>query len=448
MMNLDFPLYAVVFFAVAALTGLLLRPVMRHWSDPIWVVILQCAFSLTTVFYSYYFWGTPRGAYSLIVIGLHASFVVGSLVFNRLIPPPRAPDPADLDLSSRFLRTFLALSVAVLICVLLIRIRSGLFIFADDPELAKTLAKRSGGGYLYRITLGLSITTPATLITLVLMKKKIGAAWKWTGWLLPLFLTVTTGFKADLLFSYAAVFYAAFYVLGQQAERRIKPKYSALTLLSILAVFAVTIGRRYTAVPVGPGFSKLDFTVASFIGRFVLNGAGLNHYLSQAIKSFSDLSPAAFVKDNLFVPFLAPLGLMRYPLTLGSRLGLSMTGSDVFGPNPTMYMEGLVYFGTIGAFFYCFTISALLFVHRLAYFAITRHSRNNFGVAIVVSSYFAAIALTTPVDFTLWMAGVTTFAFIVLPLLLMAMLISRLSPASTGHQNQSGRVDRDIQARS
>lgn len=430
MANLNILLYAGLFLGVTALNWLVLRPILRHWSDPVWVIILQCSFSLTTVFYSYYFWGTPRGGYCLVVIALHACFVAGSRLFNYLIPPTRAPDPVDLDRSSRFLRTFLALSVAVLTLVLLIRLRSGLFFFSEDPELVRTLAKRSGAGYLYRITLGLSITTPATLVTLALMKKKVGPMWKWGGWLLPLFLTLTTGYKADLLFSYAAVFYAAFFVLGQRAEAKIKPKYSILTLLAIVAIFAFTVAQRYEAVAVGQDYTKLEFVAGSFVGRFVLNGSGLNYYLSEAIPSFSDLSPLDFVNNNIFVPFLAPIGLMSYPLTLGTRLGVSMTGSDVFGPNPTMYMEGMVYFGVAGLL-YCFLLSAAIFLPRVLYRLLSRRSKRNYGMAIVASSYLAAVALSTTVDFTLWISGIVTFVYIVLPLMAAASLISNLGRATS-----------------
>jgi hypothetical protein len=200
--------------------------------------------------------------------------------------------------------------------------------------------------------------------------------------------------------------------------------------LATLGISAFVVNRRFSAVSVSAD-SSLEFTLGALLERLADAGGGLNHYLSSApAPELSRLGPLDFFWNNVLAPFLAPFKLEPYPPSLGNILAREMTGDDTFGPNPTMYMEGLVYFGAAGAVLYCGALGGMLAALRGLFPLLRRLTTMSRAMALVVSCYWAAIALNVTVDLTLIVFGLFNFVFIVIPVLVIASAASRRSQAA------------------
>lgn len=420
--------YFCILIVIIVFNWFLLRRMSLFWADPQWVVILQVSFTLTTVLYSALYWESISSDKIILIVTMQGCFLLGVLSLQHFGPDePRQGMKVNYRLlsSTRFLIIFLKLSVLILLMVLILRLKSGLFIFSPDPELARTLAKQGGEGYLYRITLALSTTIPSTLVAIHFSKIRINKFWSISGWSLPLFLTVTTGYKADLVFMYSSAFFCIFFLSPDSAKKRFKARYVFAAVAIIIGISFFAIARRFDTINSATDANRSDFTYNALIGRFILNGSGLNYYLSSSTQAFNDLGPTDFFMNNIVVAFLGPLGLVPYPLPLGNRLNLLMTGSDVFGPNPTMFMEGFVYWGKVGSNLYCFTIGLIYSFSRKIYPAF-KNKKIDPAITLIVGCYLSSISLSLTVDIALWVAGIISFIFIVAPIIVVSKYLTTL----------------------
>lgn len=433
----DWEVYLALLLGALAVNGVFFSRAAVTWLDPLLFVMVQSSLALVTVLFARFISENPRDPV-LWLLGLqHAAFLAGLGLATRATRGEPRPAPPQGDEATRDgdrLRWVLRVSTAVLLAVLLARLAgTGLFLFAEDPEIARVQARTAGGaGYLYRLTYALSLVNVGALVALALHGHAITRRLRWAGWGLPVLLTATTGAKAELVLLYAAAFATVHAARGEEVRRVIRPHVAAALLVATLGIFAFAMTRRFASVEV-QAESGAQYALAAFLERVADAGAGLSYYLANVpAPDLARLGPLDFLWNYVAVPFLAPFRLADYPPTLGNVLAREMIGDDTFGPNPTMYMEGLVYFGTVGGVVYCAGLGALLARLRALSGTLLRAARLPYGTALVISAYWAAIALNVTVDFGLMVSGLFNFVFVVVPVLAVAHAIARRDEGAAG----------------
>lgn len=430
-------LYAAVLLATILVNAALFRRGFQSAVDPLLVVFLQTTFAISTVLLSRLILELPDDRSIALVLVEHVAFVIGLLAGTRSSREEAARLAEEPSLAAmspvavRQLLWVLRISTALLVLVTLIRLRTGFFIFDADPELARTEARFSGLGYLYRLTHALSIVNVAALVGLALERAEVSRALRVAGWLLPVMLTLTTGYKADLVLLYTAAYFAVLCLRGAEVKRIFKLRTMAILLAVIVVVSLIGLARRFDALVLGSTYASAgDFAVSALLDRFALNGGGLNFFLIARPEQVASYGPLTFVWNYAIAPFLAPFGLTAYPPTLGSILAMEMTGDDTFGPNPTMYMEGIVYWSAWGAPVYCFLLGRLLAWLRGLFPWLCRRTALSRGTIFVVACYWAAISLSTTVDLVLVVSGLFNFVGLVVPILALSAFLARASGAA------------------
>ena len=120
------------------------------------------------------------------------------------------------------------------------------------------------------------------------------------------------------------------------------------------------------------------------------------------------------------MPIAAPLRLTEYTPTLARELGIYITGAEDYGPNPTLYGEGLAYFGSLFGWIYAFGIGSLISILR--YLALRSATLSNPIVGALAFAYIYSALLALSTDFLVFMGLITSYTFIIILLYLISIL--------------------------
>lgn len=246
---------------------------------------------------------------------------------------------------------------------------------------------------------------------------------------LPLFLLLTVGAKASLLLVYISVFYVSYYVAFESGRKfRFSSRYFFITAGSVLCVsFALLFAR---AGETG-ATDSVQFATLQLIGRIAFSGVGAAHYFSTYIADLNNFDVFDYFYQYLILPLFGPLRVFEYVPTVGSMLAISMVGDDTFGPNPSMYVEGAIYFGRIFGVLYCAGLGIIFSVFR---YLPLRFRRVPAFVRVILFSFGNMLIMSMTYDMILFIGDLVNFIFLIGPLLAGFILIRaslRLSHPST-----------------
>ena len=348
----------------------------------------------------------------LIVLAMHISFLVGVrlthslLPYNNLSKITRQKFHLDDSKVKRAMYIFCALYVLYAVVIWL---NFGLLIFSDDPEYYKLQFSTGGLGFVSRIAAG--ATLPLYFLVIWVWKKC-----SWVARIIPaitMMLVIALSGKSVLISIIIVGLIVSIYkakVLGERPHQ----SYGSLITLSLLALsFAMFILYLAYGDAVTPDGQLIILSL--FLERIsTAPGLGLTTYL-QNMSYFDGIFKGdifVYLWNYLIVPVAAPLRLVEYVPTAGREIGIYLTGAEDYGPNLTLYGEGLIYFGPLFGWIYTFGIGCLISILRYFSVALGIRLSRIVGAIAFVYLYSAALALTT--DFLVFMALSISYLFFML----------------------------------
>jgi len=370
--NLDVTRYISMLVGILIVNVLLFRNLAYHRYDPIWIVVMTLSFQLTTPIYAFFYDQTINKEHVIYVALALISFLIGAQISHLFLKTKWKTLSVDLrqNLQSdiirkkreqRFIYLFLTLSSFLLVLALGVRAATvGLPIFSNNPDLEKLLVNQGGFGVLERII------EPSVNGSLILIYYLIYIKRKFTLPLLiyslaPLTALLVSGSKGTLLTAYYTFFFTNIYIAFREHKRFtfVSLKVIVLGAIAVMgyAVFVLVTRAR------GTGVNNIDnFVVQSLLARFIAFSDGIYYYFQNgSLLGRLFYEPSEYIYQYWAVPLLAPLRLVAYPAqSLGNAIISTRFGGNwLGGPNPTMSVEGYVFFGFIGGAIYCFCLGIL-----------------------------------------------------------------------------------------
>lgn len=177
------------------------------------------------------------------------------------------------------------------------------------------------------------------------------------------------------------------------------------------------------AEQVGAGDTALEFAGIELLQRIIFSGTGAFHYFSTDIPSLKNLNAIDYFRQYILQPTLAPFRILEYQPTVGNLLAISMVGDDTFGPNPSMYVEGKIYFGLIFGVFYCGVLGFVFSIFRYYFLTLTKLPSY---VRVTLFSFGCMLINTMTYDMVLFVGEVfNTFIFLI-PILFLSILLREM----------------------
>lgn len=289
----------------------------------------------------------------------------------------------------------------------------GFPLFSSDPEFAKLTFTRDGLGIVSRIESVFQIFAPVVTFLLFRMRRSFRLEFCFASVLM--FVCVLSGGKS-ILVSYLVVFLVFVSYWRIQFRTEIKVRLAYLLLFAGLALcFALFV--------LALGSNDVVQSLIVLMDRITnAPGLGLAVYLQN--RQYFDATVSGgipeFIWGHLIVPMLAPFRIIEYDGTLARELGRFITGGNDFGPNPTLYLEGLFYFGNIGGIFYCFGLGILVSILR--HTAIKLLAKNSIMSLLSFTAICVSITIVST-DFLVFIASLlNSFVFLALLFVLRQVL--------------------------
>lgn len=427
--DIDLLLFAQILGSILVINYFLFRRLLLAFVDPIWfLVIINTTVTLTLVVYDHVMKNELFSSTVLYVISAHLAFIVGARLTRFFIvgklsleylqtPKVNIADP-------RRAATILKVSTIFLLFIAAYYVATGLPALSSDPELARVLARKGGGGVVARLFNVFCYLNLTLWFYCRLQKIRVGLVWSFLGIGLPLFLLIFVGAKASLLLVYIGLFYVSYYVAFEKGRRfNFSSKYFFITTGAVLCVSFVLLFVR--AGEAGASDS-VEFATLQLAGRIAFSGIGAAHYFSTYIAELNNFDFFDYIYQYLMLPLFGPLRIFDYAPTVGSMLAVSMTGDDTFGPNPSMYVEGAIYFGRIFGVVYCAALGVVFSVFR--YFPLRFRSLPAF-IRVILFSFGNMLIMSMTYDMILFIGDLVNFLFFVGPLLAGFVLIRASIPA-------------------
>jgi hypothetical protein len=308
---------------------------------------------------------------------------------------------------------FLSLLILIINNLILISITGNLPLFSADVDIAKVAARGPGLGIIYRINNALLPTSLAIIFSKLFnpfsQLKKNHYIIIYGALIILLFFLVSGGDKGGILTVInilSFLFIANVHAGNNQA--RIIPKL-------IIAFFGLGIGLMIMIFIQAAASGNYTSTFDGLFIRFVAAGESFYYFYKFNLIQKISSTPLDYLFDSLN-PFLALLKLSEYKEALGSRLITEAIGLDVgkFGTNPQYQIEGAIYFGVIGSFFYSFSIGySMIFVRNfLLERAIKSPNQLTLATYVFLSSYFTYL----PIDSSLLYVTLYSIVIIAMPI--------------------------------
>jgi oligosaccharide repeat unit polymerase len=422
----------IILIAVLVITWVMARRLMFSPFDSAWLVVLLTTFTLTLVIYEY--WVNQSLAWSVVqfFIGAHVMFFLGANFTYFFMKSWRRKTfvnrrtlvvaPALIAQDAVLIRVFLFISTIFLLILLAFRASQlGLPIFSSDPELARVEGSRGGFGFMSRLS------GPLIYVSLVLLFYARRVQIRISRWsqgfyfvllMLPL---IAAGSKSSLLIIFHAFFFANVYV-SLREHKSMDFVSAKIVTAALFGLFGFSFVILYIGASASPSDDNSSPAIVQLLLRLIYTGSGPLYYFMADLTNKINFGWFDYFWNYLIVSFLAPLRLLPYAdQTLGQSLGYLMTGSEYFGPNPTMYLEGWVFFGKVGGLLYCAVLGAIF--AGLRYFVLfTNGRRNVFGVLLFSVANLLTLSITT--DTLLFFGDLFNFLLVLTPLVIIWRLVA------------------------
>jgi hypothetical protein len=283
------------------------------------------------------------------------------------------------------------------------------------------LANRGGFGILGRIANPLIYCNLVFLFYALRTKIRLPFPLTVIYFLMPAIYIFSMGSKSGFIAFFNAFYFSNIFVSLRERKplNFVSFKIAGLMVLSVLGFSILILYLRASSVGVE---NHGKFAVQQLVARIFGSGHGPVYYFTENLSAFMRFPPEEYIWRYLAVPFLAPLRLVNYPSqSLGNALGYLITGSDFFGPNPTMFVEGWAFFGNIGGIFYCFALGVLLAICR--YWACVFKIQNNL-FQLLAFCLGNVLILAVPFDMLLFWGDIFNYILVLLPLALFCIVLS------------------------
>jgi len=376
--------------------------------DPLLFVALHSSLVVSSVLYEA---AHIKQNLVLLVLLMHFSFLSGLIITHLLSPYNYL---LNISKSQNRLKNSAIRRAMFMLCFLyiiygtVIWLKFGLLIFADDPEYYKLQFAAGGLGFISRIAAAVILP----LFFLIILD------WEKCSWrcriipIITLILAVASSGKSILIQFIIIGLIVSVYKTKVLREKAYQ-SYAKLALFGVLAIgFAMFV--LYLAYGDALNSDGQLIFLSFFLERIsTAPGLGLVTYL-QNMSYFDGILKGdvyRYIWNYLIVPIMAPLRLVEYVPTVGREIGIYITGAEDYGPNPTFYGEGFVYFGVLFGWFYAFAIGCLISILR--YLAVTAGVMLSpiVGALVFAYLYFALLALST--DFLVFMAMISSYSFFI-----------------------------------
>jgi hypothetical protein len=423
--EIDFFVFISILILTITINFYLFKKLLFGFMDPMFFVIINTSLTLTLIIYDRYF--NKDYENMLYVIFCQYAFIVGARITLHVINlknrPFISPKVSKDKINSRSALWVLNISSSILLFVLAYYMVIGLPAFSSDPELARVLTRKDGGGGISRIFDVFSYLSLTMWFYIRGKKIKINFLSNYISIILPILLLFAAGSKASIIYVYLSLFSVSKYISFEMNENfKISIKYVIITIILILSVSFIFLFVR--AETVDPMANPIDFASHALLYRVIFSGVGAFYYFSNNIIELNNLNILDYIYQYLIIPIFAPLRLVSYEQTVGSILAISMVGDDTFGPNPSMYVEGKVYFGWIGGIFYCAVLGVIFSIFR--YLPLKFNHLPSY-VRAIGFSFGSLLVLTITFDMILFTGAAFSAILLLSIILFIVFIINKLT---------------------
>ena len=395
--------YITTFIIIFTFTWFFIKQVFVTKFDPLYFLIYHSSLVVSSVFWL----GDAVNILSIIQVAIsHVFFVFGILCTWQYLTQNSRPLPLLDNISLLYIKNkkyfILIVNSALFLFFSLYLIKYlayGFPLLTANSEIAKLEFSKGGLGFVSRIESAIFPIHCSLTFLLYYLGKQYRKYFYIC--LFIMFIGILSSGKSVLLTIF--ILYLIFLVYAKSVwNYAVKISFvkvaflTAFILLSVLGVLLI-------------GSENVEYALFLFVERITTaSGLGLAVYLQNDsyFNAIVNSGPLTYLWNYLIVPVFAPMRLVEYEPTLARELGRYITGGDDFGPNPTVYLEGLFYFGKVVGLIYCFVIGGLISVLRYCAIRVARSGTIS-GFFLFVYIYLSILTLTT--DFLVFMAQISSY---------------------------------------
>ena len=405
-MDNDFLDFIFIFGIVFFITNYLISKIYFIKADPLLFITTHVSLVLSAVLFER---SKIEPVLMILVVIMHLSFILGLRFTHSIMPYKNVifkVDNLTLQSDNTLRHVMYIFCTLYILYGLSIWLNFGLLILSDDPEYYKLQFSKDGLGLISRIVAG--IIQPVFFLIILVWKKC-----SWAGRILPaltLLMAIASSGKSVLISMVIVALMVSTYkvkVLGS----RIEQSYLKIIGLFIVALFFASFVLYLVHGDAVNADGQLIFISVILERISTSSGLGLTTYLQNMYYFDSTLKGNLFVYiwNYLIVPIFAPLRFVDYVPTAGRELGIYLTGAEDYGPNPSFFGEGLIYFGIYFGWLYSFAIGSLISILR--YLSVFLGTTVNPVLSIFLFVYLNSALLTLSTDFLVFMAQISSFLF-------------------------------------
>ncbi len=404
--------YEIIYFLyililVFGITNAAVNKIYFYKFDPLLFITLHSSLVVSAVLYES---DKIESKLVLLIIVMHIFFIIGlrstHFITKNSLSKIGKHNKLKIINDSSLISLMMFFCFLYSIYVVCIWLNFGLLIMSEDPEAYKLQFSSGGYGFIFR-TMS-SIILPLFFF-IVLSWGKL----KWRLRIIPiaamLLALASTGKSVLILLIIIGLISITYRIVILRETVYID--YRKIILVSLIALSFVLFILYLSYGDAVNSNGQLIF-LSFFLERIsTASGLGLVTYL-QNIHYFDGILKGdifTYIWNYLVVPLAAPLRLVEYVPTAGRELGIFITGGEEYGPNPTSYAEGLIYFGYIFCSFYTFAIGLLINILRSLAIISSALFSPTIGALLFVYVYYSLLAITT--DYLVFMSLITSYTF-------------------------------------
>ncbi|MEZ0485836.1 O-antigen polymerase [Fibrella aquatica] len=407
---LEIILYGVGFFIVYFI---FYKKYIYSPLDPLFIYVFTISFA--SVLVVYILEESPLSLYHFFICNLflYFGFTLGTkwMRYKKTDLPSQTCDPTFYD-KAIFRNTVYVLFCLYMLANIILFYTTGFALLSDEPTVAKVENFIKGFGIILKINWGVGSFLTAGLIYLILLEKR-GV----DGLLLGIIVVFTAleGSKSSLLRILITLFLLlnhAFFRDKQAIIRKIK-LLAPLGIFGLFSIFFIVLFKEN---------ADSEQAIFAFVKR-LLYGADSTLYFYHPVNEqyFARFHPSDYILHFLN-PILTFMRLVPNEEALGNVIvmnALPGVNNMVNGPNTPYYVEGQVYFGYVGAFFYSAIIGLAYSLIREYFFNTKYYSAFWFVLicCICQQAYFLCV------EVTLFITQVFDTLFFVIPTYVVVSLI-------------------------
>ncbi|WP_179415477.1 O-antigen polymerase [Mucilaginibacter sp. E4BP6] len=410
--SLNLPLLFALVGGVFFIYYMLLRKYIFFWFDPLLIYLIYNSFSIAFVLFLYF--GDQRikpfylVTFLLSTVGLLLGLIVGSKRGLKKLNQTNFINENIYNHYDLVFDFFLMISIIITIgSNLLMLISVGtLPILSADPSVAKVVLYTGGWGLVRRIDLvSVNFIFSIALLKIFHPVNKISTYKKLFYWLsiaIGILILFTMGSKSSLVGILNSFFGVAIINLffGNNIFKHLKSDRN-IKLIKTFGKYFLIAGFAYMFLVIAK--SGVETSAGNtFITRLV--GSGDTFYFFYAYDLYDNfkLGPTDFIM-HIINPILGFLRIAPYEYPLGAYMLNYAFGTplDSFGPNAQHHIEGLLYFGKVGAFFYSFFLGAIIGTVRLSFLKKVLTKPNFLQLTLYITIGSIIVNAATEIDFFL-----------------------------------------------